>query len=317
LRPAPGARWGWLAVLLAAGTACQPEPPVPRYLYVVTCDARVDKLDTSAARKEASYDLAASALSAILPAGNQSIDGCLAYHPVFDTGGALLYFVSPTQTQANPDGTRDYRVLGFSVPSMKLVKNLPAGAHQSEAPHLELAPDRSLRVVPAKEWRAATEIDLTAYGPTHEALPNQIIESSGDRTLLRTFAATPEELRLAVADTKAKTLVWLKSPPPTTALLAHLAPGGDVVMIEVTEAGKATEKTGTLALFDSNTGASLEERAAGRARSQYFLAISPDGKGVYHSGEDYSFIDLKRTFSSQSVAHPLDPNRPAAFFAKF
>jgi hypothetical protein len=317
LRPAQAARWGWLAVLMATGTACRQEPPAPRYLYVVTCDARVDKLDTSTARKEASYDLAASALSAILPAGNQAVDGCLAYHSVFDAEEALLYFVSPTQAQANPDGTQNYRVLGFSVPSMKLVKNLPAGANQSEAPHLELAPDRSPRVVPATQWRAATEVDLAAYAPNHEALPNQIIESSGDRILLRTFAASPEELRLAVANTKTKDLIWLKSPPPTTALLAHLAPGGDVVMIEVTEAGKATEKTGKLALFDANTGTSLQEMEDGRTRSQYFLAISPDGKGVYHAGQNYSFVDLKRTFSSQAVAHPLDPNRPAAFFANF
>ena len=95
MRSPPAVRWGGLALLFAAATACQQEPPAPRYLYVVTCDARVDKLDTSAARKEASYDLAASALTAILPVGNQAIDGCLAYHPVFDTEGALLYFVSP------------------------------------------------------------------------------------------------------------------------------------------------------------------------------------------------------------------------------
>lgn len=317
MRHSSAAAWGWLAVVLTAGTACRREPPTPHYLYVVTCDARVDKLDTTAARKDASYDLAASALREILPAGNQAIDGCLAYHPVFDPEGALLYFVSPIQAHADPNGTRDYRVLGFSVPSMKLVKNLPVRANQTEAPHVELAPDRSPRIVPAMEWHDATEIDFAAYGPTHEALPNQIIERSGDRILLRTFAASPEELRLAVANIRTKTVVWLKSPPPTTALLAHLAPGGDVVVIEVTEAGKASAKTGTLALFDSDTGASLQEIADGRARSQYFLAISPDGKGVYHAGENYSFVDLKRTFSSHSVAHPLDPNRPAAFFAKF
>jgi hypothetical protein len=307
-------RSAWLAVLFAVAAACRQEPSVPRYAYVVTCDARVDKLDTGAGRKEASYDLAASALTAMLPAGSRAIDGCLAYHPVIDADGTLLSFVSPTQPQANADGTRDYRLLSFSLPGMKLVKTLPAGASQTEAPHVEWTADRSPRVVPATESQAATDIDLSAYAPNHEALRNQIVERSGDRILIRTFAARPDELRLAVVNTRAKKVVWLKSLPPTTALFSHLAPGGAVVVIEVTQAG---EKTGTLALFDSETGNSIGETADGRARSQYFLAISPDGKGVYHSADDYSFVDLKRTFTGDSVAHPLDANRPAVFFAKF
>lgn len=311
-------KWSWFAVLVVAATACQQSAPAAaRYLYVVTCDARVDKLDTRAARKEASYDLSASILNTTPPAGGQAIDGCLAYHPAFDTDGALLYFVSPTQAQANADGTRDYRILGVSLPSMKLVKNVLAGEKQSEAPRLELAPDQSPRVVSETESPLETDIDLAAYAPDHEAFPNQIIESSGDRVLLRSFAASPDELRLGVANTRTKTLVWLKSLPPTTALLSHLAPGGDVVMIEVTEPGKPTEITGKLALFDSNTGAVIDEMADGRPRGQYFLAISPDGKGVYHAGETYSFVDLKHTFGNQPVAHPLDPDRPAVFFADF
>jgi hypothetical protein len=302
---------------LAFATSCHPTLPTLHYLYVVTCDARVDRLDTRAGRKETSYDLAASVLSNLLPAGDRTIDDCLAYHPVLDKEGALLYFVVPAQAPVNQDGTRDYRVLGFSLPTMKLVKNLPGYEHQVEAPHIKLAPDRLPRVVPAKQHRDATEINLAAYGPNHEALPNQIIESSADRTLIRTFAANPQELRLAVANAKTKTIVWLKSAPPTTALLAHIAPGGDAVMIEVTEVGGTAKKTGTLALFDANTGAALQQIADDRARTQSFLTISPDGKCVYHAGQDYSFIDLKRSFGNQAVAHPLDTSRPATFFASF
>jgi hypothetical protein len=252
----------------------------------------------------------------LLPAGNQAIDGCLAYHPVFDSADGTVYLVAPTAPGAKADGTRDYRILGFSVPDMKLVKTLPAPSNQSEAPYLELAPDRSPRAVPATEWRAVTALSLTDFAPNHEALPNQIIESSGDRMLLRIFAESPTELRLAVADAKAKTIVRLKSPPPATVPRAHLSPGGDIVLIEISEAGKVTEKTGKLALIDANTGTLLREMAGDHVRDQNFLAIAPNGKAVYYKGESYSFVDLGRTFGSQEVSHPLDADRPAVFFVR-
>ena len=123
-----------LALVIVTGTACNQEPASPRYAYVVTCDARVDKLDTVAGRKIASYDLAASSMKELLPPGNQAIDGCLGYHPVFDAAGGLLYFVAPAAANANADGKKEYRIFEFSAPDMKLVKTLPAPASQSEAP---------------------------------------------------------------------------------------------------------------------------------------------------------------------------------------
>ena len=51
------------------------------------------------------------------------------------------------------------------------------------------------------------------------------------------------------------------------------------------------------------------------ARDQYFLTISPSGQAIYHSGETYSFVGLKRNFGTQTVMHVLDPSYPSVFFA--
>jgi hypothetical protein len=75
-------------------------------------------------------------------------------------------------------------------------------------------------------------------------------------------------------------------------------------------------KTGELALFDAGNGHELEEISAPNVRDQYFLAISPNGRAIYHSGVDYSFVDLKRPFSDTPVVRVSDSNSAAVFFAK-
>ena len=77
-----------------------------------------------------------------------------------------------------------------------------------------------------------------------------------------------------------------------------------------------TEKTGKLALFDAKTGTLLKDATGDHVRDQNFLAIAPNGKAVYYTGESYSFVDLGLVFGSQEVAHPLDGNRPAVFFVR-
>jgi hypothetical protein len=305
-----------VAILVAVATGCQTQAAAPRYLYVVTCDARVDKLDTIARRKMASYDLAqASGEQHLIPSAAGSFDGCLAYQAQPDPAASAFYVLAPVQAAIKPDGTREYRILGFSIPAIQLIKNMPAGSNLTDPPHLDLGPGGVPRTVPATEWRPQTDIDLSTFAPARAKLGNQIIESSGDRALLRIFTADPKELKLAVANTKSNTIATLESPPPTTALNAHLSPGGDVVMIEVTEGAGQPKKTGRLVLFDANTGKQVQEVSDPIARDQHFLAISPSGKAIYHSGETYSFVGLKRDFATTPVIHALDSNYPAVFFA--
>ena len=300
---------------MAVAMGCQTQAAGPRYLYVVTCDARVDKLDTLTGRKIGSYDLGqASGSPPLIPSVDGGLDGCLAYEAQLDTAALTFYLVAPVQAAIKPDGTKDYRILGFSIPSIQMVKNMPAGSSVTEPPHLDLGPGGVPRIAAAPETRPPADVDLSAYAPNREKLGNQIIESSGDRALLRIFTADPKELKLAVADTKLKTLVTLESTPPTTARNVHLSPEGAVVLIEATE-GSPPKKTGALVLFDGITGKRVREIAVPAARDQYFLAISPNGKAIYHSGDAYSFVDLHREFAIQLVRHALDSNYPAFFFA--
>jgi hypothetical protein len=305
-----------VAILMAVAAACHTQATTPRYLYVVTCDARVDKLDTIAGRKMASYDLAQdSEAKQLIPSAAGGFDGCLAYPAQLDAAASAFYFVTPVQALAKPDGTRDYRVLGFSIPAIQLVKNMPAGSSLTDPPHLEISPGGLPRTLPNSEWRPPTDIDLSTFAPNRAKLGNQIIESSGDRALLRIFTADPKDLMLAIANTKSKTIATLQSLPPTTALNAHLSPGGDAVLIEVTDRAGQPKKTGRLVLFDANTGGQIQEISDPIARDQYFLAISPSGKAIYHSGETYSFVALNRAFATGPVIHALDSSYPAIFFA--
>jgi hypothetical protein len=304
------------AILLAVATGCQTQAAAPRYLYVVTCDARVDKLDTVAGRKMASYDLAkASGEQHLIPSAEAGMDGCLAYQAQFDAAVSAFYLVAPVQASIKPDGTKDYRILSFSIPAIQLAKSMPAGSNLTDPPHLELSSGGVPRTLAASEWRPPTEIDLSTFAPSHERLGNQIIESSGDRALLRLFTADPKELMLAVANTKSKTIAKLQSTPPTTARNAHLSPGGDVVLTEVTEGAGQPKKTGRLVLFDANTGRQIQEVSDPAARDQYFLTVSPSGQAIYHSGETYSFVGLKGNFGTQAVIHVLDSSYPSVFFA--
>jgi hypothetical protein len=316
LKRAFGIGLALIAFLLGSLTACQRRKTAARYLYVATCDASVYKLDTVENRQEASYDLSqAPGAQQIIPAYRGGLDGCLAYQAEFDAAASVFYIVAASEARMKPDGSKDYRVLGFSVPAMGLVKNVPAGSNLTHPPHLELGSDSALKLTPAAEWRPPTDIDVSTFAPNREKLFNQIIDRSGDRALLRIFVADPKELSLAVADTKSKTVVRLQSPPPATAFRAHLAPGGEAVLIEATAGAGDPTKTGRLALFDANTGSLLEEITDPRVRDQYFLAISPNGRAVYHTGDAYSFVDLKRSFPATPVGHVLDSEYPAIFFA--
>jgi hypothetical protein len=280
------------------------------------CGATVDKLDTTADRKTTSYDLSKiPGAQSLVPSAAGGLDGCLAYQAEYDSNASSFYTITPAQAGAKPDGTKDYRVLGFSIPAMQLIKNMPAGANLADPPHLELGPNSALKVIPASEWRATTDIDLSTYAPARQKLGNQLIERSGDHALLRIFAADPATLSLAVADTKSKTVVSLQSPPQSTALNVHLAPGGAAVLIEETEPAGKHAKTGKLILFDAATGRALGDFSGPHVRDQYFLAIAPTGKAVYHSADLYSFIDLARTFAAAPVSRPSDSSNPAVFFA--
>jgi hypothetical protein len=289
-----------------------------QFLYVVTCDARVDKLDTITGRKMETYDLAKrtgkESLVPVVGGAQGALDSCLASQSVYDRAASTFSTVVPISNEPKADGTKDYRVLSFSVPRMELVKQDRGGESLDAPPHLELQ-SGTLKILKPSEWMPQTSLDLSAYGPDKTQTPNQILESSGDRALLRLFTADDKELLLAVADRNTQKLVRLQGVPTTVAPCVHIVPGGGHVLIEETGTGDKPGKTGRLVLFDALTGKQQKELNDSHIKDLYFLAVSPTGRVIYHSNDNYWFVHLKMKFASAPVSRPISKGYPDFFFA--
>jgi hypothetical protein len=283
-----------------------------RYLYALGCDARVDKLDTMQGRVTKTVDLAKSAG---VESGPGAIDGCLAEQLVYDAAHARAFVLMPRTSRTEADGTRDYRVVVFSVPDWKIERTLPAGNAQADAPRLLPDAEQGVRIVAADQAPAPrATVDLQGFAG-NDAPGNQILETSGSVSLLRLFTADRDRLVLAVADEHARTLQRLDNLPSTTALNAHLAPGGRYVLVEVTDTATPARRTGELDLYDAATGA-LHGRLAGQAAGQMaFVAIAPGGTAVYRSGSRFVVVKLGAAFGVEPVTKPLPGPGPGFFFA--
>ncbi len=288
-----------------------------QYGYAVGCDARVDKLDTLAERKIETFDLALrTGNRRIIPQMQEGLDGCLAYQAVYDPRASLFYTIVPLQARVTPDGTKDYRVLAFSVPDMKLARKLPGGNSLADPPHLQMGTRKQVMVVNAARWSPRTDLDLRSFAPDRAAIPNQILETSGAFALLRLFVADPNELVLAVADSRSRTVVRLRELPSTIAPGAHLSPGGGAVLAEETAPnGSSAAKTGRLVLFDATTGSRIADFMDSQIKDLAFLAISPTGRAIYHSGDAYRFVNLGTSFLDVPVTRPSSAGYPGFFFA--
>ena len=286
-----------------------------RFLYVISCDDRVDKLDTVAGRKVETYDLAKrTGMDSLIPVVQGALDSCLASQAVYDRTASMFSTAVPITNEPKSDGTKDYRVLSFSVPGMELVKQQSGGESLDAPPHLELQ-SGTLKILKPSDWMPQTDLDLSSYGADKIRTPNQILESSGDRTLLRLFTADDKQLVLAVADRKTQKLVRLQGVPTTVAPDVHIAPGGGSVLVEETGTGEKPEKTGRLVVLDAVTGKSQKELNDSHIKDLYFLAVSPTGRVVYHASDNYWFLDLRMKFAPEPVSRPISRGSPAFFFA--
>lgn len=284
-----------------------------RFLYIVTCDAQVKKIDTVKQQQLSKVDLARkSGKQSLIPKTAGTIDGCLASSVVFDATKSVFHLIAPVQTRLKPDGTNDYNVLTYSIPDLRLVDHQSAGKNLAAAPHL----DSSFKVIEDAAWASAHDLDLSGFTPDKTALPNQIIETSGDQALIRLFTDKSTELSLAVANQQNHTVTRLNQLAPTVALNAHLAPGGGMVLIEeVKDRVKSPVKNGKIGLYDAASGNKTKEISDERVKKMKFVAITPNGKAIYQLKNDYVFIDLGTTFTNNAVSHLLSNNYPEMFFA--
>jgi hypothetical protein len=284
-----------------------------RFLYVIGCDAHVDKLDTVAARKLKSFNLAAqTGKEALIPVLPGPLDSCLASQALYDSRNSVFSTAVPVTNDPKADGTKDYRVLTFSVPSMNLVKQVSAGENLDAPPHLEFQAG-ALKIVKPADWTPQTDIDLAGFAAQKKQIPNQILETSGDRALLRLLTADGPPLVLAVADRNTLSLVRLQDVPVTVAGRVHLAPGGGAALVEETDT--ANRPTGKLVIFNTTSGKRQKELTVSAIANLYFLAISPTGRVVYHKDDSYRFVNLKMTFGSSPVERPIGKEIPPLFFA--
>ncbi len=309
------------AALLLAACSQKTGIASERFLYVVGCEARVDKLDTAEGKKVATIALAErSPLVPKVPSAQSGLDGCIAESVLHDATGKQVNVIVPTTTRVDSNGKRDFQWLTFALPEWTFVSAKPAGAGLEQPPFLQRDASGVIGVKWAEERSMSTELDLRDYKNTESVLANTIIESSGDSTLLRVFTADKSRFTLGLANQRTRALTLLTDLPSTTVTNVHLAPGGDYVLVEVTERtdGKSSpiRRTGALRLYDAQ-GKSVDVMDEG-SRNSAFLALTPNGAAVYRSGDEFRFVVLaaKGTrFGNAAVTLSSPEFKPGLVFA--
>ena len=280
-----------------------------RFLYVLSCDARVDKLDLNRQEVVESFPLSerSGSPSAVAAAPDGKMDGCLAQRAVADAKGEKVSLIAPKSARLDSDGMQEFQALTFDLPEWRLTSSLPAGK-LPEAPRLEIDADGRLQVLNGAQWTPVTVWDLSKYKGQDADAGGLVIESSGDTALLSLLSAKSAKsakLALGLADSTALTVTPLENLPVTTLAHVHLAPGGGYVLAEGTESTDRDAKTtGVLYLYDA-AGKQVGERKDEGIRSMAFVALTPNGYAVYRSGTRYQFIALGHPFGAVAVTKPM------------
>lgn len=299
--------------------ACSPAQDVieaTRYLSVVNCDARVDKLDTHARKQVDSFHLSkhSGSPAAVPLAPDGRMDGCLAQRVLVDSAARQVRLIAPKQARLDSAGLQEFQLLTLSLPDWKLLDVRPAGK-LPEAPQLQQDAAGGVRVLRNGEWTPVMQMDLRGYTGYDSAVGNLILASSGSVSLLSLLTAKSERLALGLADQRIRALTPLADVPPTTLRHVHLAPGGGFVLIEATEGTDTSAKrSGVLRLYDAR-GKRVAEVVDERVRGMTFVALTPNGMAVYHSGSAYYFVSFGHTFGNAAVTAPFpDPGSPGLVF---
>ena len=303
-------------------TACAAKQDVigDRFLYVVSCEGNVDKLDTVTGKRVQSLDLVQRSGAPTVPpttAAAPSSTGlpgiCWARRVLQDVNAKLVYVVAPTAQRANSQDAYDFRLLTFSLPEWKLTNDSPAGSSLPDAPFIS----RDAKGAIALQTDAHQQSDLAFkefndYEGRGKFFINGIIETSGDVRLLSMHADTPDRLVLGVANTRTRTLKTLTELPSTTDAHAHLAPGGEFVVVELTKPkSDPVSRTGALRLYSAG-GEVIKNVSDESVSTMDFLALTPNGSAIYSGRGEYRFVPFGLRFvplatqaRSLTVASPL------------
>jgi hypothetical protein len=325
LTPSRGFRAGLAVTLLAlltllslGLTACnkpQPaaqSPDTARFLYVINCNGRVDKLDTREKKLVSSFALsersgAPSAVPSLADSGGQ-IDGCLAQRVIVDSSGTQVSLIAPKNARLDANGLQDFQALSFTLPSFTLTRAQPAGT-LAEAPWLQRDATGTLQVLPDNPLLTAltaAPLDVQALKGAAKDMGGLLLQTSGDVSLLSLLVKDSTALALGLADAKTRTLTQLAELPPTTLNHVHLAPGGGYVLIELTAATAPHSRTGALRIYRINSNKPVAELTDERLRddsSLRFAALTANGQAVYSNAAGaYHFVALGHSFGTAAVA---------------
>ena len=295
----------WL--ILAAGLMISAAPPPAAQLYVVGCGGQIDIVDTATGKRARSVDISRSLpIARSQTIAGATFDGCILNQAVYVPSRAVFYSVVPDQFSDKSDGTKDYHIFEFTVPGLQPKRLVTAGTSLDVPPLIAVTREGNFGLA----GPAPVEVDLASFTPKGGVTQNQILETSGDRVLMRLF--TPNRLSLAVADTRHKVFTTLAKLPVTTALNAHLAPGGSVVYVE--EVGEPPKKTGRSFVFNASSGRRLKTIVDPRISTMSFVAVAPNGNAVYRAGDHYAVLDLSSAFAGAVTVQSRGANSLAVFF---
>ena len=297
-----------------------------RFLYVVNCSGRVDKLDTRERKLVSSFTLAersgtatdAPAVPSLASSGGQ-MDGCLAQRVLVDAAGTAVSLIAPKDARLDSNGLQDFQALTFALPQWTLTRTEPAGK-LAVAPWLQRDAAGKLRMLPENPSLATVPLDLREFKGAANDIGGVLLQSSGDVSLLSLLLKDSTQLALGIANAKTRTLTTLPELPPTTLRHAHLAPGGGFVLIEATSVAAPNQRTGALRLADAN-GKTVADLSDERVRNMAFIALTPNGLAVYADAAGaYHFVSLGQPFGATEVvqsplAAPSAAPAPALVFA--
>ncbi len=279
----------------------------PRYLYVIDCDGRVDKLDMIERKKISSFALTERAGSTsgapVIPSPEGAagrMDGCVAQRAQVDPAGATVSLIAPKGARVDAEGLQEFQVLTFTLPQWTLTGARPAG-RSAEAPWLvrdttgtlQVRPDNPLLTAPAPDVQALTGADADAGGV--------LLQSSANGLLLSLLFKNTKAFVPGLANTETRTLTRLTDLPPTAQRFVHLAPGGGFVLVEAVAPAVPHRRTGALRLYDA-TGRAVADVVDERLRQMEFVALTPNGLAVYAAASgEYHFVSLGKTFAAAVV----------------
>lgn len=308
--------------LLVMLIVCRVDAAAPasagRYLYLVDAGGGITKLDTMAERKIFHYELGDRTGKLKIPptSGPGALDGCLASQAIYDRAAGRFYTVAAQQYRMKQGGTKDFQVLSFTVPGVRLAGHWPTGkdAHWDEPPYLESVIDGTPKVIAAEDRAEQRKLDVSSFAPHNTQLQNRILESSGDSILLYLFGGDSAGVKIGVAHKKTKTLVELPQLAEThdsrgrntPGSAAHLTPGGQFVLVEYAD---------RVELFDATTGRVLKDVSKGPSKDKSLVAISPNGRLVFSEEMNYGFVDLSMKFPNVEVVDRLRDTCGGWFFS--